>query len=92
MTLPYPSQVIGVVASFGNLSAMFLLPCLFSLRLLRLPWYEAGLCWVLVAGSAVLSVLGVVASVQQLMGKMSDGGGDGDGAAGLSFALGGRLE
>lgn len=77
-SFPYFSIVMAIIASLGDLMSMFGLPCLFSLKLLKLSRAERGLCWVLVVLSVGLSAAGVVSSFQELFASWL-GGGDANG-------------
>lgn len=66
-TLPFFSIVMAIIAALGDVMSMFGLPCLFSIKLLRLPAWEKSLCWGLLVLSSVLSAVGVFSSVQQLI-------------------------
>lgn len=65
--LPYFSIVMAVIAALGDIMSMFGLPCLFAIKLLRLPRWEKGLCWVLLVLAVCLSAVGVLSSIQQLI-------------------------
>ena len=70
--LPYFSTVMGLVAAIGDVSAAYLLPSLFCLKLLpeRLSPLQRGLCWVLVPVSVLLSVAGTWASGSELLAQI----------------------
>lgn len=80
-TFPFFSIVMAVIAALGDIMSMFGLPCLFSIKLLKLSGWEKGLCWVLLMLSVVLSGVGVFSSVQQLVEAYAGGGVDVGGAA-----------
>lgn len=67
-----PTQVMALVASFGDLACLLIFPCLFALRLLPLRRAERALCWGLVGGGAVLSCLGAVMSAKGLIDKVRE--------------------
>lgn len=73
-SLPYFSILMAIIASLGDLASMLGLPCLFSIKLLRLKAPEKALCWLLVVLSVVLSALGIVSSVHQLLEESLHGG------------------
>lgn len=66
-SFPFFSIVMAIIASLGDLMSMFGLPCLFAIKLLRMPKWEIGLCGVLAVVSVALSGCGIVSSVQQLI-------------------------
>jgi hypothetical protein len=70
---------------------MFGLPCLFSLKLLKLGRAERGLCWVLVVLSVVLSAAGVVSSFAELAQAFMGQGGSGEGGSSLLSSMQARL-
>jgi hypothetical protein len=76
ITFPFFSIVMAVIAALGDIMSMTGLPCLFSIKLLRLPSWEKGLCWVLLVLSVLLSAVGVFSSVQQLIEAYMGGGAD----------------
>ncbi|KAJ9533797.1 hypothetical protein QJQ45_026874, partial [Haematococcus lacustris] len=57
--VPLLSQAVSLITSVCGASTMLLLPCLFSLLLLRLPLHEKLLCGVLCTASLLLTGLGV---------------------------------
>lgn len=75
-TFPFFSIVMAVIAALGDIMSMFGLPCLFSIKLLRLSRWEKGLCWVLLVLSVMLSAVGVFSSVQQLIEAYAGGAAD----------------
>lgn len=56
----------AVIASLGDVMSMFGLPCLFAIKLLRLPKWEVGLCAGLLLLAVALSGMGMTSSLQQL--------------------------
>jgi hypothetical protein len=58
----------------GDVMSMFGLPCLFAIKLLRLPRWERCLCWGLLVLSSGLSAVGVCSSLQQLAAAYTGGG------------------
>lgn len=72
-TFPFFSIVMAIIAALGDIMSMFGLPCLFSIKLLRLPSWEKWLCWVLLVLSVLLSAVGVFSSVQQLIEAYAGG-------------------
>jgi hypothetical protein len=65
--------VKAVIASLGDVMSMFGLPCLFAIKLLRLPQWEVGMCGGLLLLAIALSGVGVVSSMQQLIAAYSAG-------------------
>ena len=72
-TFPFFSIVMAVIAALGDVMSMFGLPCLFSIKLLRLKAWEKGVCWVLLVLSVALSSVGVFSSMQQLIEAYAGG-------------------
>ncbi len=90
-SFPYFSVVMAIIASLGDLMSMFGLPCLFSLKLLKLGRAERGLCWVLVVLSVALSAAGVVSSFAELAQAFMGHGGGGEGGGSLLSSMQARL-
>jgi vesicular inhibitory amino acid transporter len=86
-SFPYFSVVMAIIASLGDLMSMFGLPCLFSLKLLKLGRTERCLCWLLVALSVGLSAAGVLSSFAELAQAFMGGGGGGGGGEGGGLLL-----
>jgi hypothetical protein len=63
---------MAIIASLGDLMSMFGLPCVFAIKLLRLPTWEVVLCGGLAAAATGLSIVGVVSSVWQLVDAYID--------------------
>lgn len=74
-SVPYFAIVMAVIAALGDIMSMFGLPCLFSLKLLKLSRVESVVCWVLLVLSVGLSGVGVYSSIQQLIEQAYAGGG-----------------
>jgi hypothetical protein len=72
---PRFSELEGIIASLGAVSAQLLLPCLLAALLLPLHPLELVLCAALCVLSVALTGLGLVASVLQLSGTMVCNGG-----------------
>ena len=67
--VPFFSTVMGLIAAVGDMSAAFILPALFCLRLVRhrMRAWEVWLCWALIPVATVLAVLGTWSSGLQLV-------------------------
>ncbi|GBF91241.1 hypothetical protein Rsub_03561 [Raphidocelis subcapitata] len=72
---PFFSEMMGIIASLGDIMSMFGLPCIFAVRLLKLGRAETALCWALAALAVALSGAGLVSSAQQLAEALGGGGG-----------------
>lgn len=71
-TFPFFSLVMAVLASVGDLMSMFGFPCMFAIKLLKLSRLERGVCWVLASVTVVLSGVGFVIALQQLIAAYMD--------------------
>ncbi|KAI8474588.1 MAG: transmembrane amino acid transporter protein-domain-containing protein [Monoraphidium minutum] len=72
---PFFSELMAVVASFGDIASMFGLPCVFAIRLLKLRRGEALLCGALAVVAVLLSGAGLVSTAQQLAEALAGGRG-----------------
>ena len=82
--LPFFSSLMAVIASLGDLAGAYALPALFALVLAQkagqpLGKAESLLCRVLIPGTLVLSLAGMVLSFKALLDDMDKGGGGGGG-------------
>ena len=64
------AQVVALISAVGDLFSAYALPCLFSLKLLKLPGWERALCVLLIPLSAGISLVGVWSSVAELISKV----------------------
>lgn len=67
--VPFFSTVMGLIAAVGDMSAAFILPALFCLRLVRpaMRRWEVWCCWGLLPVAVALAVLGTWSSGLQLL-------------------------
>ena len=67
--LPFFSDIMGLIAAVGDLSAAYALPALFCLVLMRpeLSRWQQAVCFLLIPLSLVLSIFGIYSSVYQLI-------------------------
>lgn len=69
-TVPFFASVIGLVASVGDVSAAFTLPCLFALAVATGPQthsFDRLLCATLVAIGLLLTVVGLYSSLHHIV-------------------------
>ena len=77
MSLPFFSSLVGLLVAGTYLAAAYALPCWFALKLLKpqglLSDLEARWCRFLIAGSGVVSAVGLAASVSALVNNIGGG-------------------
>ena len=77
MSLPFFSSLVGLLVAGTYLAAAYVLPCWFALKLLKprglLSQLETAWCRFLIGGSAVVSAVGLAASVSALVNNIGGG-------------------